>query len=70
MDKGFSMTREALDKDAGDLSHALLTLAKVLMMRIGGSMGAPLWRDLQDHGQYLWRSRREDQMRSLPSGTS
>ncbi len=42
MNKGFSMTREALDKDPGDLSHALLTLAKVLMMRIGGSMG-PLY---------------------------
>ncbi len=42
MNKGFSMTREALDKDPGDLSHGLLTLAKVLMMRIGGSMG-PLY---------------------------
>lgn len=42
MNKGFVMTREALDKDPGDLSHGLLTLAKVLMMRIGGSMG-PLY---------------------------
>ena len=42
MNKGFSMTREALEKDPGDLSHGLLTLAKVLMMRIGGSMG-PLY---------------------------
>jgi dihydroxyacetone kinase-like protein len=42
MNKGFSLTREALDKEPGDLSHGLLTLAKVLMMRIGGSMG-PLY---------------------------
>ena len=42
MNKGFTMTMEALDKDPGDLSHGLLTLAKVLMMRIGGSMG-PLY---------------------------
>ena len=42
MNKGFSMTREALDKDPGDFSHGLLTLAKILMMRIGGSMG-PLY---------------------------
>jgi dihydroxyacetone kinase-like protein len=42
MNKGFSMTREALDIEPGDLSHGLQTLAKVLMMRIGGSMG-PLY---------------------------
>jgi dihydroxyacetone kinase-like protein len=42
MNKGFTMTGEALDKDPGDFSHGLLTLAKVLMMRIGGSMG-PLY---------------------------
>ena len=42
MNKGFGLTREALEKDPGDLSHGLLTLAKVLMMRIGGSMG-PLY---------------------------
>lgn len=42
MNKGFTLTREALDKDPGDFSHGLLTLAKVLMMRIGGSMG-PLY---------------------------
>lgn len=42
MNKGFTMTREALEKDPGDMSHGLLTLAKVLMMRIGGSMG-PLY---------------------------
>ncbi len=42
MNKGFTMTRAALDNNPGDLSHALLTLAKVLMLRIGGSMG-PLY---------------------------
>ena len=42
MNKGFSMTREALDRDPGDLSHGLKILAKILMMRIGGSMG-PLY---------------------------
>lgn len=42
MNKGFALTREALDKEPGDFSHGLLTLAKVLMMRIGGSMG-PLY---------------------------
>jgi dihydroxyacetone kinase-like protein len=42
MNKGFSLTGEALDKDPGDFSHGLLTLSKILMMRIGGSMG-PLY---------------------------
>jgi dihydroxyacetone kinase-like protein len=42
MNKGFSKTRGALEKDPGDFSHGLLTLAKILMMRIGGSMG-PLY---------------------------
>jgi len=42
MNKGFSLTRDALDTDPGDFSHGLLTLARVLMMRIGGSMG-PLY---------------------------
>lgn len=42
MNKGFTMTRDALEKDPGDFSHGLLTLAKILMMRIGGSMG-PLY---------------------------
>jgi dihydroxyacetone kinase-like protein len=42
MNKGFSLTREALDKEPGDLSHGLTTLAKILMMKIGGSMG-PLY---------------------------
>jgi dihydroxyacetone kinase-like protein len=42
MNKGFSMTREALDKEPGDFSQGLTTLAKILIMRIGGSMG-PLY---------------------------
>jgi dihydroxyacetone kinase-like protein len=42
MNKGFSMTREALEGDPGDLAHGLGTLGKILMMRIGGSMG-PLY---------------------------
>lgn len=42
MNKGFTMTRDDLEKDPGDFSHGLLTLAKILMMRIGGSMG-PLY---------------------------
>ena len=42
MNKGFSMTREALDQEPGDLSHGLNTLARILMMRIGGAMG-PLY---------------------------
>jgi dihydroxyacetone kinase-like protein len=42
MNKGFAMTREALAKEPGDFSHGLLILAKILMMRIGGSMG-PLY---------------------------
>jgi dihydroxyacetone kinase-like protein len=42
MNKGFSMALEALQKDPGDLAHGLKTLARILMMRIGGSMG-PLY---------------------------
>ena len=42
MNKGFSMTREALGQDPGDLAHGFSTLGKILMMRIGGSMG-PLY---------------------------
>ena len=42
MNKGFTMAREALDKEPGDFSHGLLLLARMLMMRIGGSMG-PLY---------------------------
>lgn len=42
MNKGFTMCREALDNNPGDLAHSLKTLAKILMMKIGGSMG-PLY---------------------------
>lgn len=42
MNKGFSMCREALDANPGNLTHSMLTLAKILMMKIGGSMG-PLY---------------------------
>lgn len=42
MNKGFSMCREELDKSPGDLAYGLKTLSKILMMKIGGSMG-PLY---------------------------
>lgn len=42
MNKGFTMCREELDKNPGDLAHGLKTLSKILMMKIGGSMG-PLY---------------------------
>ncbi len=42
MNKGFTMCREELDKSPGDLSYSLKVLAKILMMKIGGSMG-PLY---------------------------
>ena len=42
MNKGFSMCREELDNNPGDLSHGLNLLSRVLMMKIGGSMG-PLY---------------------------
>lgn len=42
MNKGFTMCREELDKNPGDLAHGLKVLAKILMMKIGGSMG-PLY---------------------------
>jgi dihydroxyacetone kinase-like protein len=42
MNKGFTMCREELDKMPGDLSYSLKVLAKILMMKIGGSMG-PLY---------------------------
>ncbi len=51
MNKGFTMTREALDNDPGDFSHALLTLARVLMMRIGGSMGPLYGKTFKSMGQ-------------------
>ena len=42
MNKGFTLCREALDKQPGDLAYGLKTLGKILMMKIGGSMG-PLY---------------------------
>jgi dihydroxyacetone kinase-like protein len=42
MNKGFTMCREELDKNPGDLAHGLKVLSKILMMKIGGSMG-PLY---------------------------
>jgi dihydroxyacetone kinase-like protein len=42
MNKGFTMCREELDKNPGDLAYSLKVLAKILMMKIGGSMG-PLY---------------------------
>jgi len=42
MNKGFTLCREALDKQPGNLSYGLQTLGKILMMKIGGSMG-PLY---------------------------
>jgi len=42
MNKGFSLCAEALKSDPGDLTHGLNLLAKILMTKIGGSMG-PLY---------------------------
>jgi len=42
MNKGFTLCRDALDKQPGNLSYGLKTLGKILMMKIGGSMG-PLY---------------------------
>jgi dihydroxyacetone kinase-like protein len=42
MNKGFTLCREELDKNPGDLTHGLKTLSKILIMKIGGSMG-PLY---------------------------
>lgn len=42
MNKGFTLCRDALDKQSGNLSFGLKTLGKILMMKIGGSMG-PLY---------------------------
>jgi phosphoenolpyruvate---glycerone phosphotransferase subunit DhaL len=42
MNKGFTMCREELDKNPGDFAYGLKVLAKILMMKIGGSMG-PLY---------------------------
>jgi dihydroxyacetone kinase-like protein len=42
MNKGFTMCLEELEKNPGDLAHSAKTLSKILMMKIGGSMG-PLY---------------------------
>jgi phosphoenolpyruvate---glycerone phosphotransferase subunit DhaL len=42
MNKGFSMCAEALKDDPGDLTRGLNVLSKILMTKIGGSMG-PLY---------------------------
>jgi len=42
MNKGFTLTGEQLSREPSDLTHALGVLSKVLMMKIGGSMG-PLY---------------------------
>jgi len=42
MNKGFSMCRGELEKNPGDLAYSALTLSKILIMKIGGSMG-PLY---------------------------
>ncbi len=42
MNKGFTLCREALDKEPGGFSYGLQTLGKILMLKIGGSMG-PLY---------------------------
>jgi dihydroxyacetone kinase-like protein len=42
MNKGFTLCREALDKEPGGLSYGLQTLGKILILKIGGSMG-PLY---------------------------
>ena len=72
MNKGFSMCREELDRNPGDLPHGLILLSRVLMMKIGGSMG-PLYGkffkaisqhlaehetiDEQAFGEALWASK-------------
>jgi dihydroxyacetone kinase-like protein len=42
MNKGFMMCREELEKNPGDLAHSAKILSKILIMKIGGSMG-PLY---------------------------
>ena len=42
MNKGFSMCREELDKNPGDMAYGLKVLSKILILKIGGSMG-PLY---------------------------
>ncbi len=42
MNKGFTLCREELLANPGNLTHGLKTLSKILVMKIGGSMG-PLY---------------------------
>lgn len=42
MNKGFQMCKEELEKNPGDLAYSAKVLSKILMMKIGGSMG-PLY---------------------------
>lgn len=42
MNKGFTMAREELDRNPGDLVHGLKTISRILLMKIGGAMG-PLY---------------------------
>jgi phosphoenolpyruvate---glycerone phosphotransferase subunit DhaL len=42
MNKGFTLAEEQLAREPGNLTHSLSVLSKILMMRIGGSMG-PLY---------------------------
>lgn len=42
MNKGYQMCKEELATNPGDLAHSAKALAKILMMKIGGSMG-PLY---------------------------
>jgi len=42
MNKGFTLCRYELLSNPGDLTHGLKTLSKILIMKIGGSMG-PLY---------------------------
>ena len=42
MNKGFTLCRDELLANPGNLTHGLKTLSKILVMKIGGSMG-PLY---------------------------
>lgn len=42
MNKGFTLCAAELEKNPGNLSHGMSTLSKILMLKIGGSMG-PLY---------------------------
>ncbi|PID91894.1 MAG: dihydroxyacetone kinase subunit L [Bacteroidetes bacterium] len=53
MSKGFRLTLESPEQERSNLSQALLTLARVLMMRIGGSMGPLYGRFFRSMGKSL-----------------